>query len=422
MNEMQMCEGTGKRTREKLKTVFDILKERISWEDSAFNDYKKYIYQYNTVYFFMKDRETGMKCAEPLLDVLKGKEVCFIDMNVENHGKEILAGIPCYGLERMFGSDWHTSVIVIAEIGGGANEIEKIIKEKGNQTLDKLKHAAICKNYAEYALKRNCDSYGLAELNDQDRDIRHFLYLEDKIYETFDALNDNHSQYILYRIVATRFLINDYTNANMVDVFTPDINFPKEICKRLTETEVLVDVGAYPGNVTVDFMHFTKNQFKKAYMLELDKENYRNMKSQKEFKNEGIVILNQGVADKNYLTEYIQRGNFHSDIIDNCASEMIEGCRVEKCVIKTLDSMKGEEIKDNITYMIISTPNTVDVLKGAESILKEDIPKLAIRVNDHRLSICNVILYLKNIVPEYKFFIRHHSDVFKRTVLYAVKE
>jgi len=61
----------------------------------------------------------------------------------------------------------------------------------------------------------------------------------------------------------------------------------------------------------------------------------------------------------------------------------------------------------------------LNALKGAEKVIKKYKPKLAICVYhdiDHFVSIPK---YLNEIVPEYKFYLEHHTIHLGETVLYA---
>ncbi|MGN0909664.1 MAG: FkbM family methyltransferase, partial [Succinivibrio sp.] len=61
----------------------------------------------------------------------------------------------------------------------------------------------------------------------------------------------------------------------------------------------------------------------------------------------------------------------------------------------------------------------LDCLKGAERILRELKPKLAICLYHKPFDIFEIPFYLKKIVPEYTFKIRQHQRSFADLVLYA---
>ena len=60
-----------------------------------------------------------------------------------------------------------------------------------------------------------------------------------------------------------------------------------------------------------------------------------------------------------------------------------------------------------------------ETLKGAETIIRSLKPKLAICIYHKTLDFYEIPLYLKSLVPEYKFKVRQHEPGFCETVLYA---
>ena len=52
--------------------------------------------------------------------------------------------------------------------------------------------------------------------------------------------------------------------------------------------------------------------------------------------------------------------------------------------------------------------------------IQRDKPKLAICIYHKPEDMTEIPLYIKSLVPEYKLYIRHHSNRYGETVLYAV--
>lgn len=61
----------------------------------------------------------------------------------------------------------------------------------------------------------------------------------------------------------------------------------------------------------------------------------------------------------------------------------------------------------------------LNALIGASHILKRDKPLCAISVYHKAGDLLAIMEYLKNLVPEYKFAVRHYSLGLVETVLYA---
>lgn len=62
----------------------------------------------------------------------------------------------------------------------------------------------------------------------------------------------------------------------------------------------------------------------------------------------------------------------------------------------------------------------LEALKGAVHTIQRDKPKLAICIYHKPEDMTEIPLYIKSLVPEYKFYVRHHSNCWTDTVLYAV--
>lgn len=62
----------------------------------------------------------------------------------------------------------------------------------------------------------------------------------------------------------------------------------------------------------------------------------------------------------------------------------------------------------------------LESLKGARETILRNRPKLAICIYHKPEDMTEIPLYIKSLVPEYKFFVRHHSNYFAETVLYAI--
>ncbi|MGN0914862.1 MAG: FkbM family methyltransferase, partial [Succinivibrio sp.] len=61
----------------------------------------------------------------------------------------------------------------------------------------------------------------------------------------------------------------------------------------------------------------------------------------------------------------------------------------------------------------------LDSLKGASDIIRKYKPKLAICIYHMPLDFYEIPVFLKSLVPEYRFKVRQHEPGFCETVLYA---
>lgn len=61
----------------------------------------------------------------------------------------------------------------------------------------------------------------------------------------------------------------------------------------------------------------------------------------------------------------------------------------------------------------------LDTLRGAAQTIKKYKPKLAICIYHRVLDFYEIPMFLKSLVPDYKFKVRQHEPGFCETVLYA---
>ena len=62
----------------------------------------------------------------------------------------------------------------------------------------------------------------------------------------------------------------------------------------------------------------------------------------------------------------------------------------------------------------------LEALRGAAEVIRRDKPKLAISIYHRPTDYFEIPFYVKELVPEYRLYIRHHKMVYYDTVLYAV--
>ena len=86
--------------------------------------------------------------------------------------------------------------------------------------------------------------------------------------------------------------------------------------------------------------------------------------------------------------------------------------------VAAVDEMVGEDI----TYMKMDIEGAeLEALKGAEKQIRKNKPKLAVCVYHKPEDFLEIWGYLKSLVPEYRFYLRHHNAYNgSETVLYAV--
>lgn len=93
-----------------------------------------------------------------------------------------------------------------------------------------------------------------------------------------------------------------------------------------------------------------------------------------------------------------------------------------KIAVDSLDHVLADkEEKEYPTFIKIDIEGAeLNALQGAQHTITLKKPKLAISIYHKPEDIIELIVYLKNLVPEYKFYLRHYTNKTYDTVLYAI--
>ena len=196
------------------------------------------------------------------------------------------------------------------------------------------------------------------------------------------------------------------------EAFDSSQYFPEGIIK-LSPNEVFIDGGGYIGDTTLNFIKKANNQYKKIHIFEAMKDNYET--SLQIFKNLNIdqnkvIIHNVGLFS--YEKEaYFNIGDSSSRITKN-------GEALVKLV--SLDNYLSESELKEISYIKLDIEGCeMDALEGMRKTISKFKPKLAICIYHKPKDIYEIPLFIKQLNPEYKLYIRQHHPIHE-TVCYAI--
>lgn len=241
-----------------------------------------------------------------------------------------------------------------------------------------------------------------------------FSQQSDRILECINMLDENSAQ-IYYEVIKCR-MFNKRIDSRFYDkrqYFSIDefsIQSPKE---------VFVDCGAFVGDTIEQYVFQKMGTFSKIYAFEPDPRNFKSMQKRCErLKSEWALAdskieLVEGGVGSTCASMFVK--------IDNSSSGL--GTRLE-------NDSKGKEVKvytldsffenKNITFLKADIESfEFDMLKGAETVICRDKPKIAVCIYHNASDMYQIQLYLASLNIGYKFGVRHHSAAFYDTVLYA---
>ena len=167
--------------------------------------------------------------------------------------------------------------------------------------------------------------------------------------------------------------------------------------------------GGYIGDTLLDLAAFWGRNWKKVYSWEPDEKNRKHLvQICKEQKYQNVEIIPYGLWNERTELHFNQRG------IGSKISE--SGTKV--IVVDTIDNVCGN---DRVTFIKLDIEGSeVEALRGAERIIRRDRPRLAISIYHKPEDYFEIPLLIREMVPEYKLYIRHHKPSAADTVLYAI--
>lgn len=176
------------------------------------------------------------------------------------------------------------------------------------------------------------------------------------------------------------------------------------------EAETFIDIGCLNGETARNFIAWAGGKYHHIYCFEADPHNAEDCRNRmKELLDDGrMTILETAVAARKGTVSFQSCGN-------GC-SKIGEGdMKVETVALDDLLANK----KPTFIKMDIEG-GEYEALKGAEKIVREQHPKLAISVYHLPRDIFDIPALILSYYPDYKLYLRHYSPFVEETILYTV--
>ena len=211
-------------------------------------------------------------------------------------------------------------------------------------------------------------------------------------------------------------MANGILQENIIDIRpyfccgTGDEYFYEDYLK-FSDREIFVDAGCCDLGTTADFFKVCKN-LQKSYAFEPDAANYKQCIERMEREISAlpdIVMLPYGT--------WSCRTELHFDATGDGCAHIGDG----ETVIKTIAIDDAISDQEKITFIKMDVEGAeLETLKGAQEIIKRDRPKLAVCIYHKPEDVLTLPLFIKDLVPEYKFYLRSYSNADNEMVLYAI--
>ncbi|WP_049960326.1 FkbM family methyltransferase [Pseudobutyrivibrio sp. LB2011] len=193
--------------------------------------------------------------------------------------------------------------------------------------------------------------------------------------------------------------------------------FDLEQLRREDGREVFADVGSCDGMSAVQFLKWC-NGNGYAYCFEPDEKNIKGLEANMKAKcitSEQYEVIRKGAWNMDGTVYFDAKGTAGSCICEDAESD--EGS-VDSIEVTSLDNFFSDK---KITFIKMDIEGAeLKALEGAQRIIAEQKPKLAICVYHKPEDIWEIPMYILELNSEYKLYLRHYSFEGLETVLYAV--
>lgn len=249
---------------------------------------------------------------------------------------------------------------------------------------------------------------------------------QEEIKKVCDLLYDDVSKRVYTEVVNRRM---QYGEEDFSDLIIPgDMQYmiPDIFGNKVPQNEIFIDCGAYTGDTLKHFVDVFDCTVKKIYAFECSKKQLEELNLfVEQSKNRKycpeIVVMPYGVSDREETLEFYNTKDPGACFITenrSDAKEFLYNSSIEYIKTITLDQVIPESEKITLIKMDIEG-SEYRALSGARKIIIKDKPRLAISIYHSGEDYYRIPLLLKEMVPEYKFMVRHHKKNRYDTDLYC---
>lgn len=187
--------------------------------------------------------------------------------------------------------------------------------------------------------------------------------------------------------------------------------FPEDIV-QLSNHEMFVDCGAYTGDTLLNFCNRVES-FEKYYALEPDERRKHDI--------EQVISQKKSLGEIEWvkLGAWSEKSELHFSTERECGE--LTHNQTEYTVDIPVDSIDHiVDINEKVTFIKMDIEGAeLQALTGAANVIKRNKPVLAICVYHKREDLITIPQYIKELVPEYEFYLRCHYPYASELVLYA---
>lgn len=167
---------------------------------------------------------------------------------------------------------------------------------------------------------------------------------------------------------------------------------------RLSKNESYLDLGAYRGDTIDEFLKYTNNMYKNITALEPNPRTYKKLVDHCKTLN-NFQAINAAVWSKNEKLFFDKKSGRMASVSQN--GIQLDGITIDELAKERSFSYIKADVEGCEYNAIVGGRHTIGTQK----------PKLNIALYHCSEDIFQLPLAIKNICPEYKFYLRHHPYI-----------
>ena len=220
----------------------------------------------------------------------------------------------------------------------------------------------------------------------------------------YERLGDYRSKKLLFGILYNWYEYDFDTLKDLMDN-TYCHYFDLDIIK--CDNETFVDVGAYIGDTTIDFINSYGTNYKKIYCYEMTDDIFSYLlKNTKQYKN--VEYRKKAISNKSEILKMaFNESSSSANNISKDGNTLVEAVSLD------------EDIKEPITMIKMDIEGYEQkAIEGCYKHIIEDHPKLLISVYHNHEDLWKIPKMIEKICPGYQFYLRFYgSNVFPTEIV-----
>lgn len=214
-----------------------------------------------------------------------------------------------------------------------------------------------------------------------------------KIEQVYSLLADDRSKKTFENVI--KFKISGKVEY-LFDVYSPQQEIFDNVLK-LSDSETILDLGAYDGDTLKMFLENTGGKYKKIVALEPDEKNFRKLAKATE-NMENVELINKGVWSESTVLHFQKTAGRQSKVTD------IGNRQIEVVSVDTLN--------EDFSFIKMDVEGSEkNALLGAEKTIKKCLPKLYVCAYHRNEDIFELPLLINSFDDKYKFYFRQHKYI-----------